>query len=142
MRKLPAVEKINIAHNQIKDLDLTHGGFDCLQELNMSFNFISFEYINQLNFIPCLMDLDLSFNELDELPDTMEGFSLLKKINLEGNNFSSSKKASSFWASLASLPRIEVISVARNQIRGIHTEKLAAGNFSTLIEIDFSYNIV
>lgn len=32
--------------------------------------------------------------------------------------------------------------MARNKIRGIHTEKLAAGNFSTLIELDFSYNNV
>jgi hypothetical protein len=32
--------------------------------------------------------------------------------------------------------------VARNKIRGIHTEKLTAGNFATLIELDFSYNIV
>ncbi len=51
----------------------------------------------------------------------MEHFQLLKKINLEGNNFRSDHKASNFWASLATLPRIEVISVARNKIRGIHT---------------------
>lgn len=51
----------------------------------------------------------------------MEHFQLLKKINLEGNNFKSDYKASPFWASLASLPRVEYISVARNKIRGIHT---------------------
>lgn len=72
----------------------------------------------------------------------MEHFQLLKKINLEGNNFRSDHKASNFWASLATLPRIEVISVARNKIRGIHTEKLAAGNFATLVDLDFSYNAV
>jgi Leucine-rich repeat (LRR) protein len=96
----------------------------------------------QLTLIPCLMNLDLSYNDLNELPDSLEHFMLLKKINLEGNNFRSDYKASNFWASLATLPRIEVISVARNKIRGIHTEKLAAGNFSTLIELDFSFNNV
>jgi hypothetical protein len=35
-----------------------------------------------------------------------------------------------------------VLSVSRNQIRGIHTEKLVAGNFSTLVELDFSFNAV
>jgi len=51
----------------------------------------------------------------------MEHFSLLKHINLEGNNFRSDYKAAQFWASLATLPRVEFISVARNKIRGIHT---------------------
>jgi hypothetical protein len=46
---------------------------------------------------------------------------LLKKLNLEGNNFKSDFKAANFWASLATLPRIEHINVARNKIRGIHT---------------------
>jgi Leucine-rich repeat (LRR) protein len=108
----------------------------------MSFNWLGYTYIPQLALIPCLMKLDLSFNELEELPESLQHFSLLKQLNLEGNNFRSDYKASNFWASLATLPRIESISVARNQIRGIHTEKLAAGNFSTLIELDFSYNIV
>lgn len=61
---------------------------------------------------------------------------------MAGNLFRSDHKASHFWSSLATLPIIEHISIARNQIRGIHTEKLAAGNFSTLVILDFSYNIV
>lgn len=72
----------------------------------------------------------------------MANFTKLKKLNLEGNKFRSDHKAALFWSSLASLPCIEFLSVSRNKIRGIHTEKLIAGNFSTLIELDFSYNFV
>ncbi len=72
----------------------------------------------------------------------MTNFTKLKKLNLEGNKFRSDYKASGFWSSLATLPVIEFLSVSRNKVRGIHTEKLIAGNFATLIELDFSYNIV
>ena len=40
LRKLPSVEKINISHNQIRTLNLQAGGFDCLQSLNLSFNYV------------------------------------------------------------------------------------------------------
>jgi hypothetical protein len=51
----------------------------------------------------------------------MSNFTYLKRLNLEGNKFKSDDKASAFWAALATLPVIEIISVSRNQIRGIHT---------------------
>ena len=64
LRKLPAVEKINISHNQIRDVNLEKGGFECLQDLNMSFNFLNYGCIPQLTLISCLMVLDLGYNEL------------------------------------------------------------------------------
>ena len=103
---------------------------------------LEYQCINQLTLLPSLVDLDLSYNDLEELPENMQNFTRLKKLNLEGNKFRSDYKAALFWASLASLPSVEFLSVSRNQIRGIHTEKLVAGNFGTLIELDFSYNIV
>ena len=108
----------------------------------MSFNFIEPAFIPHLTLLPSLIDLDLSYNDLTSLPDDLSNFTFLKKFNLEGNKFRSDERASAFWASLATLERIEILSVSRNQIRGIHTEKLVAGNFSSLIELDFSYNIV
>lgn len=123
-------------------MNLQQGGFECLQYLNLSFNFIEPVFIPQLTLLPSLLDLDLSYNDLSFLPENLSNFTYLKKLNLEGNKFRSDEKASIFWAALATLPVIEVISVSRNQIRGIHTEKLVAGNFSTLIELDFSFNAV
>ena len=99
----------------------------------MSFNYIEPIFIPQLCLLPSLLDLDLSYNDLSTIPESLSNFTYLKKLNLEGNKFKSDEKASAFWASLATLPAIEVISVSRNQIRGIHTEKLIAGNFATLI---------
>jgi len=49
-------------------VNLERGGFDCLQDLNMSFNYLEYGYLPQLSLIPCLMKLDLSYNELSELP--------------------------------------------------------------------------
>lgn len=68
-----------------------------------------------------LLDLDLGYNDLEELPEDMRGFLRLRRLNLEGNRFRSDYKAAGFWASLASLPAIELLSVSRNRIRGIHT---------------------
>lgn len=63
----------------------------------------------------------------------MGHFAKLKKLNLEGNKFRSDYKAANFWSSLAIMPSLEILSVSRNKIRGIHTEKLTAGNFANLI---------
>lgn len=106
LRKLPSVEKINISHNQIKTLNLQNGGFECLQYLNMSFNSLESVYIPQLTLLPSLIDLDLSYNELTSIPEDLSNFVFLKKLNLEGNKFRSDDKASTFWASLATLERI------------------------------------
>lgn len=103
---------------------------------------IEYQYITQLTLIPNLVDLDLSYNDFEEIPENLSNFTKLRKLNLEGNKFRSDYKASAFWSSLATLPNIEFLSVSRNRIRGIHTEKLIAGNFATLVELDFSYNIV
>ena len=68
LRKLPVVEKSDISHNQIKEISLGEGGFECLQELNLAFNTLNFGCVPQLTLIPCLMHLDLSYNELSEMP--------------------------------------------------------------------------
>jgi hypothetical protein len=56
--------------------------------------------------LPSLVDLDLSYNDLSYIPESLSNFYYLKKLNLEGNKFKSDEKASSFWASLATLPAI------------------------------------
>ena len=100
---------------------MEHGGFNKLRKLNFSFNFLEFQYINHLTMINNLQDLDLSYNQLEELPENMQNFAFLTKLNLQGNKFRSDYKASNFWSSLASLPALQLLSVSRNKIRGIHT---------------------
>jgi Leucine-rich repeat (LRR) protein len=67
---------------------------------------IEWQYVTQLTLLPSLVDLDLSYNELEELPESLNNFTKLKKLNLEGNKFRSDHKAAFFWSSLASLPCI------------------------------------
>lgn len=62
----------------------------------------------------------------------MSSFETLTKLSLSGNKFTSSYKASSFWASLATIEGLTVLDVSRNNIRGIHTERLVNGNFGCL----------
>jgi Leucine-rich repeat (LRR) protein len=63
-------------------------------------------FIPQLTLLPSLLDLDLSYNDLSYIPESLSNFYYLKKLNLEGNKLKSDEKASSFWASLATLPAI------------------------------------
>ena len=43
---------------------------------------IEYHYITQLTLLPSLIDLDLSYNDLEELPENLENFTKLKKLNL------------------------------------------------------------
>lgn len=86
--------------------------------------------------------MNLSGNDLKELPDELTALRVLEDFDISFNSFNSEHKASQFWFSLASLPSLKILNVSRNFLRGIHTEKLVAGNFNGLEKLDFSYNIV
>lgn len=86
--------------------------------------------------------MNLSGNDLKELPDEMNSLSLLEDFDLSYNMFTSEYKASNFWFSLALLPNLRFLNVSKNYLRGIHTERLVAGNFNNLEKLNFSYNIV
>jgi len=78
---------------------------------------------------------------LKELPEELH-LSALEDFDLSFNSLGSEYKASDLWFSLAMLPKLKILNVSRNFLRGIHTEKLVAGNFNGLEKLDFSYNIV
>lgn len=79
---------------------------------------------------------------MKELPDGMNLFAVLENLDLSYNSFGSEYKAADFWHSLALIPKLKELNVSKNFLRGIHTEKLIAGNFNGLEKLDFSYNIV
>ena len=79
---------------------------------------------------------------MKELPEEMNSLRVLEDFDISFNGFNSDPKASDLWFSLASLPNLKFLNVSRNFLRGIHTEKLVAGNFNGLEKLDFSYNIV
>lgn len=86
--------------------------------------------------------MNLAGNELKELPDGMNALRSLEEFDLSFNGFNSEHKAADVWFILATLPNLRILNISRNFLRGIHTEKLVAGNFNTLEKLDFSYNIV
>ncbi len=86
--------------------------------------------------------MNLSGNNLKELPEEMSALSCLEDFDLSFNSFSSEYKASNLWFSLAMLSNLKFLNVSKNFLRGIHTEKLIAGNFNLLEKLNFSYNIV
>jgi Leucine-rich repeat (LRR) protein len=142
LKKLPAVQTIDISHNRIRSFPLEMNGFRALRTLNLSFNSIEFEYLSHLAMMPELRSLNIGFNDLKELPEDMSNFELLESLDLSGNMFSSEYKAAMFWGTLATIPQLNSINISRNKMRGIHTERLSAGNFSTLQVLDFSFNNV
>lgn len=116
--------------------------FHNLQVLDLSFNNLSVSGINNLMFIPNLRQLNLEKNELTALPENLGGFYNLEELNLRDNKFTSDKNASTLWGALATIPKLKVLNISYNKLRGIHTEKLVAGNFKVLEVLDISFNAV
>lgn len=121
LKKLPAVQSIDISHNRIRSFPLEMNGFKALRNLNLSFNEVAFEYIPHLAMMPELRNLNLASNDLKELPEDLSNFEILEQLDLSGNLFSSEYKAAPFWGSLATIPQLRNLSIARNRMRGIHT---------------------
>jgi Leucine-rich repeat (LRR) protein len=95
--------------------------------------------------MPKLSILDLSSNELATLPDDMSGFRGLRELSLASNAFSTDSvvySASLLFSTLATIPYLKKLSLSRNKLRGIHSEKLEEEAFIHLADLDFSYNWV
>jgi len=64
----------------------------------------------------------------------------LQFLDISSNEFRSNQKASGLWKCLASVTNLKHLNIGRNYLRGIHTEKLMAGDFENLEHLDFGYN--
>jgi len=64
----------------------------------------------------------------------------LEFLDISSNEFKSNQKAAILWKTFASAPNLKHLNVARNYLRGIHTEKLMSGDFFKLEHLDFGYN--
>ncbi|EAR88235.1 hypothetical protein TTHERM_00023940 (macronuclear) [Tetrahymena thermophila SB210] len=140
---LSGLQTLNISANKIDTVKLTENHtFKNLEILDLSFNHLSIDSITSLAFIPQLKKLSLECNDLRALPETMSNFQNLEEFNLSGNLFESDQNASNLWFTLASIKKLKKLDLSRNILRGIHTERLVAGNFMSLQILDFSYNAV
>lgn len=81
-------------------------------------------------------------NNLTKLPTEIKSLNYLETFNLSHNQFSSDDDASIFWEQLASFGSLNDLNLSDNFLRGIHTEKLIAGDFGNLENLDFRNNKV
>ena len=84
--------------------------------------------------------LNLAGNYLEELPETLAQFKNLEFLDVSSNEYRSNQNAAKLWKSLASMENLKHLNIARNYLRGIHTERLMAGDFEKLEHLDFGYN--
>lgn len=140
---LPNLLVLKLQSSLISDLNFPKEIlFPKLQELNLSFNRINTNQLSSLLPFTSLHSLSLSGNDLRELIEDWSSLKNLEELDLSLNSFSSEHKATNFWSSLATLPRLKNLNISRNFLRGIHTEKLVSGNFIDLELLDFSFNVV
>lgn len=81
-------------------------------------------------------------NNLTKLPNEVKTLNYLETLNLSHNTFSSDDDASIFWEQMASFGNLNELNLSDNLLRGIHTEKLIAGDFGNLENLDFRNNKV
>ncbi len=124
------------------DLDVENTAFPLLDTLDISYNRISPDQIVRLNSLKNLRTLNLSANDIETLPVGLQTLQALESLNLASNLINSNNNASQNWEVLAGLENLRHCDMSRNQLRGIHTEKLKAGDFLKLETLDVSYNIV
>jgi len=110
--------------------------------LDISYNRILSSQLLSLSGLQNLKELNVSANDIQSLPYGLNGLNSLETLNLSNNQINSKEKASENWEILASIIGLKVLDLSRNHLRGIHTEKLKAGDFIRLETLNLSYNLV
>lgn len=149
MEVLSNLSKIIAHNNLISELSITENMLPALEILDLSFNalsenaLISLSSFGRLKYHFCnLRELALAGNSLQELPPELTALENLRSIDLSHNLINSDSKASNFWRILADFPGLAELNVSHNYLKGIHTEKLEAGDFDLLEVLDFRNNSV
>ena len=79
---------------------------------------------------------------MTELPHELTAIQTISYLNISHNAFSSDQNASTLWRILADFRNLKELSLSDNYLKGIHTEKLEAGDFDVLEQLDFRNNQV
>ncbi|XP_018647844.1 putative ras suppressor protein 1, rsu1 [Schistosoma mansoni] len=115
--------ELDLSLNQINSLSRYSPGFDSLQYLNLSYNFLQSADIEKLGYLPSLRILYLSGNDLRKLPPDLSEtgltsdehivfkFSKLEILHLDDNKLSDAQD----FASLGTLPRLTYLNLANNR---------------------------
>ncbi|CAH8442834.1 unnamed protein product [Schistosoma rodhaini] len=115
--------ELDLSLNQINSLSRYSPGFDSLQYLNLSYNFLQSADIEKLGYLPSLRILYLSGNDLRKLPPDLSEtgltsdehivfkFAKLEILHLDDNKLSDAQD----FASLGTLPRLTYLNLANNR---------------------------
>ena len=123
--QLPALQDLRLACNHIKNIDSFDTGFDNLWYLDLSYNSLTIQSIQNLSTIQNLKELDLCGNELKFLPSEMFRFQNLDKLILEHNKFEDIR----IFFLLSLIPNLRFLSLAYNYLSAIPADCCKEGFF-------------
>ncbi|XP_068488435.1 cuscuta receptor 1-like isoform X3 [Phaseolus vulgaris] len=139
----------------LKSLGLVDNGFNAssfrgkdgfkwpsnLQELWLSGNTLTDEFLSSLSGLPLLRFLDLTNNQLKGELNTNENDSFKWPTNLQEIWLTYNSLSNKFVSSLSGLPRLQFLDLSYNQLKGtINISGLST--LSSLTNLDLSYNSI
>ncbi|CAH8430814.1 unnamed protein product [Heterobilharzia americana] len=134
--------ELDLSLNQVSCVPPCPKGFQCLQSLNLSYNFLQPVDIEHLGYLPSLRILYLCGNDLLRLPlDLAESgsasdgnivfkFAKLEVLHLDDNKLSDVQD----FVSLATLPKLQYLNLANNKFRTVPLIKSISMRKHTIID--------
>eukprot|EP01031_Cornospumella_fuschlensis_P043354 gene43354-52995_t len=132
---LPKLRELRLTCNHIVDLGELYG-FSQLLYLDLSYNSLHPDTVNEIMALPVLKELDLSGNNLKTLPPDLSGFGALEKIILEYNKIDDN----GVFMSLSTIPQIRYVDLSHNFLSKIPKECTDYNGFKFLEVLDISFN--
>jgi len=131
---LPALQDLRIACNRISIINELRG-FDRLQYLDLSYNRLNINSVQNLDGIPNLKELDLCGNNLGGLPP-MSNFLKLEKILLEYNKIDDG----AVFSVLSNIPNLRHVGLANNFLSRIPSDACYEGSMRLVEVLDLAFN--
>lgn len=125
---LPRLRELRMVCNEIQHIDDING-FQKLQYLDVSYNKLTLEAIQNLDALPILRDLDISGNDISRLPPAMERFLSLERLIAEHNKISDN----SIFFDLCKMPKLRELSLAYNMLSCVPADACAEGAFRYIL---------
>jgi hypothetical protein len=126
-QNLPRLKELRMACNNMYHITPITG-FHKLQYLDLSYNHLCLDAIQELDALPFLKELDLSGNCLVGLPDAMCNFKSLERLIVENNKLSNNDV---FYA-LSNMPVLRELCIAHNMLSLIPPDVCGNGSFRYL----------